>query len=199
VGQPERALNKKMGFQKYIRELYKKPDQLKSLFFKRLIQWRKQPTVIRIEKPTRLDRARSLGYKAKRGYFMVRVRVKRGGRKRPRFKGGRRSRAMRRRKIVGKSYQWIAEERAVRKFKNCEVLNSYQIAKDGVFYWFEVILLDRIIVRSYPNMGWVGDSKGRVFRGKTAAGKRSRGILTKKGKGAEKLRPSLRAHKRRSK
>lgn len=188
-----------MGFQKYIKELYKKPEQLKKVFFKRLIEWRKQPAVIRLEKPTRIDRARSLGYKAKRGYVVVRVRVKRGGRKRPRFMGGRRSKHMRRRKIVGKSYQWIAEERAARKFKNCEILNSYPIAKDGIYYWVEVILLDKIIVRNYPQMEWVGDSKGRVFRGKTAAGKRSRGILTKKGRGAEKLRPSLRAHKRLSK
>jgi len=40
--------------------------------------------------------------------------------------------------------------------------------------------------------------KGRVFRGKTSAGKSSRG-LRNKGKGAEKLRPSLRAHGRRGK
>jgi large subunit ribosomal protein L15e len=188
-----------MGFQKYIREIYKKPEKLKELFFKRLIEWRKQPTIVRLEKPTRIDRARSLGYKAKRGYIVVRVRLKRGGRKRPLFKGGRRSKHMRRKKIVGKSYQWIAEERAAKKFKNCEVLNSYQIAKDGIYYWFEVILLDKTIVRTYPEMGWVGDSKGRVFRGKTAAGKRSRGILTKKGIGAEKIRPSLRSHNRKSK
>ena len=188
-----------MGFQKYIKELYKKPEQLKKVFFKRLIEWRKQPAVIRLEKPTRIDRARSLGYKAKRGYVVVRVRVKRGGRKRPRFMGGRRSKHMRRRKIIGKSYQWIAEERAARKFKNCEILNSYPIAKDGIYCWVEVILLDKMIVRNYLNMGWIGDSKGRVFRGKTAAGKRSRGILTKKGRGAEKLRPSLRAHNRLSK
>jgi len=188
-----------MGFQKYVKELYKNPDQLKDLFFKRLIEWRKQPAVLRIEKPTNIASARSLGYKAKRGYFIVRVRLKRGGRKRPLFKGGRRPRTMRRRKIVGKSYQWIAEERAAKNFKNTEVLNSYQIAKDGVSYWFEVILLDKMIVRNYPEMGWLGDSKGRVYRGKTAAGKRTRGILTKKGTGAEKLRPSLRANKRRSK
>ena len=188
-----------MGFQKYITELYKKPETLKKLFFKRLIEWRKQPVVLRIPKPTRIDRARSLGYKAKKGYVVVRVRLKRGGRQKPLIKKGRRSKRRGRKKVVGKSYQWIAEERAAKKYKNCEVLNSYEIAKDGVSCWHEVILVERETVGKHPGMEWLKDSKGRVFRGKTAAGKRSRGILTKKGKGAEKLRPSLRAKKRRGK
>ena len=40
--------------------------------------------------------------------------------------------------------------------------------------------------------------KGRVYRGKTSAGKRGRG-LHNKGKGAEKLRPSLKANQNRGK
>jgi large subunit ribosomal protein L15e len=40
--------------------------------------------------------------------------------------------------------------------------------------------------------------RGRAYRGKTSAGKRGRG-LHKKGKGAEKLRPSLRANLNRGK
>lgn len=96
-------------------------------------------------------------------------------------------------KILNKNYQQIAEERSIRKFKNCEVLNSYQLAKDGKYAWFEVILLDREIVQNYPNMAWVAKGKGRAFRGKTMAGKRARGIATNKGKGAEKLRPSRKA------
>lgn len=184
---------------KYLADIYKKPKQnLGQLWMQRLIKWRKDPSIVRIDKPTRLDRARSLGYKAKQGYIVVRVKLIRGGRKRPRFKGGRRSKAMRRRKIVGKSYQWIAEERAAKKYTNCEALNSYQIAVDGRYYWFEVILVDKEQVSKYKGMEWLarGKHKGRVFRGKTSSGKRGRGILIRKGKGAEKLRPSLRARKR---
>jgi len=188
-----------MGIYKHIQELYKNPkSNLKELWKKRLVDWRKEPVILRLEKPTRLDKARSIGYKAKKGFFIVRIRVKRGGRQRPKIRKGRRSKTQRRKKIVGKSYRWIAEERVAKNFKNCEVLNSYEIAKDGLFYWFEVILMDKMIVRNYPGYEWVGDSRGRVFRGKTSAGKKSRG-LRHKGKGAEKLRPSLRAHKRKGK
>lgn len=188
-----------MSMYKYLTEIYKKPKKnLGDLWIQRLVKWRRDPSLVRIDKPTRLDRARSLGYKAKQGYITVRVKLIRGGRKRPQFKSGRRSKHMRRRKIVGKSYQWIAEERASKKYPNCEVLNSYQIAVDGRYYWFEVMLVDKVQVSKYKGMEWLakGKHKGRVFRGKTSAGKRSRGILTHKGKGAEKLRPSLRANKR---
>ncbi len=39
---------------------------------KRLAEWRKEPAVLRIDRPTRIDRARSLGYKAKQGFLIVR-------------------------------------------------------------------------------------------------------------------------------
>jgi len=186
-----------MGVYKYLKELYKKPSpEFSDYLKKRLITWRKENVLERIEKPTRLDRARAIGYKAKPGYFVVRVRVIRGGRKREHFMGGRRSRTMRRKKIVGKNYQWVAEERAARNYRNAEVLNSYFMAKDGIHAWYEVILADRKTVGKYKGMEWISDIKGRVFRGQTSAGRKSRG-LRNKGKGAEKIRPSLRANKRR--
>jgi large subunit ribosomal protein L15e len=40
--------------------------------------------------------------------------------------------------------------------------------------------------------------RGRAYRGKTSAGKRGRGLFNK-GKGAEKLRPSLKANLNRGK
>lgn len=175
----------------YIRDAWKQGTNIRD----RLIKWRKSDSVVRVEKPTRLDRARSLGYKAKQGYVVVRVKLKRGGRKRERFKGGRRSKHMRRRKVVKKSYQWVSEERANRKYPNCEVLGSYPLAKDGKHYFFEVLLADRVQVGKYDSMGWLGDAKGRVFRGLTSAAIKSRG-LRKKGIGTEKIRPSLRANKR---
>ena len=189
---------------KYIRNAWKQPkENLGSIWKERLILWRKEPVTVRIERPTRLDRARSLGYKAKQGFVIVRQRVIRGGRQRPQIRKGRRSKHYRRRKIVGLSYQSVAEQRAAKKYVNCEVLNSYYVAKDGRYFWYEVILVDKAHpqVLSDPNLKWIAEKKhtGRVFRGLTAAGKRSRGILTHKGKGAEKMRPSLRANLRRSK
>ncbi|KYK25612.1 50S ribosomal protein L15e [Euryarchaeota archaeon SM23-78] len=178
-----------MGMYKHIRELWKKPKKnLGEVQRKRLILWRKQPVTVRIEKPTRLDRARSLGYKAKQGFVLIRQRVGRGGRMRPK-PGRRRPKTSRRRKIVKKNYQWVAEGRAVKKYTNCEVLNSYYVGQDGKHYWYEVILIDR----DHPNikkdlvLKRIAKQRGRVHRGLTSAGKKSRG-LRRKGKGAEKIR-----------
>ena len=41
----------------------------------------------RASRPSRPDKARRLGYKAKQGYVIYRIRVRRGGRKRPAPKG----------------------------------------------------------------------------------------------------------------
>jgi len=187
-----------MGYLKYVREIWNKPtSESKAIQKTRLIGWRKQPVTIRIEHPTRPDRARSLGYKAKLGFVVVRQRVKRGGRQRPKIKKGRRPKHSRRKKIVKKNYQQIAEERACKNYKNCEVLNSYIAGKDGISYWYEVILIDRDhpVVLHDKNARWIAVQRGRAFRGLTSAGRKSRG-LRKKGKGTEKTRPSLRANKR---
>src|SRR3990167_3868695 len=78
VNNPQ-IMEAKMGMYQYIREAWKKPkENLGSLWQERLIKWRQEPATIRIERPTRLDRARSFGYKAKQGYVMVRQRVNRG-------------------------------------------------------------------------------------------------------------------------
>ncbi|MFX0064864.1 MAG: 50S ribosomal protein L15e [Candidatus Hermodarchaeota archaeon] len=181
----------------------KNDKTFKNLRKERLIRWRREPAVNRVERPTRLDRARALGYQAKQGYVLVRVRLIRGGRKKPPPRRGRRSKRMGLTRITaGKSKQWMAEERAARKYPNLQVLNSYYIAEDGVYRWYEVILVDPYhpVILSDPKINWISDKnqKGRVYRGLTSAGKKSRG-LRNKGKGAEKLRPSLRAHNRNGK
>lgn len=185
-----------MGYLKYVRKLWKKPS--KALVKERVMGWRKSETVERVEKPTRIDRARSIGYRAKQGYVVARVKLLRGGRQRPLIKKGRRSKHRRRLKIVGKNYQWIAEEKANRKFKSCEVIGSYQLTKDGQYYYYEVILVDRILGEKYPEVRNLVQHKGRAFRGITSAARKSRG-LRHKGKGAEKMRPSLAAHSKRGK
>ena len=189
-----------MGAYKYMRELWKQPkENIGDIQRVRMQKWRTEGATERIDRPTRLDRARSLGYKAKQGIFMVRQRVDRGGRFRPKWDGGRRPKHFRHRKILGMSYQWIAEGRAGSKYVNCEVLNSYFVGKDGQYYWYEVIMVDKAnpSVLADKNLACIagGSHNRRVVRGLTAAGKRSRGLLTHKGKGAEKLRPSLRANK----
>ncbi|MBT3406611.1 50S ribosomal protein L15e [Candidatus Woesearchaeota archaeon] len=190
-----------MGYLKYIKDLWKKPKaNMPELMKDRLIEWRQDPVTLRIEKPTRLDRARSLGYRAKQGYIVVRQKVIRGSHTRPDIKHGRRSKRSGQRKDLSISYQVIAERRANLKFKNCEVLNSYLVAKDGRYAWYEIILVDREhpSIKADKRISWVSKKKGRAVRGLTSAGRKSRG-LRNKGKGAEKIRPSMRANKRTAK
>lgn len=166
-----------MSMYKYIRQLWKQPkENLGELWQKRLIEWKKQKATVRIEKPTRIDRARSLGYKAKQGYIIVRQKVMRQKRQRPKFAGGRRSKHMRRKKVLKMSYQWIAEQRAQKKYVNCTVLNSYPVGNDGKYFWYEVILVDRAhpAIKADPNINWICDKRGRAARGLTSAAKKSK-------------------------
>ncbi len=190
-----------MGIYKHIRNAWKKPKaSMPELWRNRLIEWRKQPVTTKLERPTRIDRARSLGYKAKQGYVVVRQRVLRGGHTRPQIKKGRRPRNYGTKLALRKNYQQIAEERAQRKFRNLAVLNSYWVIEDGKHYWFEVIMVDpdHPVIKSDKNINWICEKKNRsrVFHGKTSAGRKSRG-LRYKGKGVEKARPSRRANLRR--
>ena len=188
-----------MGFYQSVRGVWKsKSDEFRQINKERLIEWRKEGSTVRVSRPTRIDRARSLGYKPKSGVVVVRQRVLRGGRRRPDIKGGRRSKHARQLKILDKSYQAVAETRAADKYPNMEVLNSYYLAQDGLRYWFEVILVDRESreVAADKNLSGVAKVKGRVYRGLTSAARKSRG-LGNKGKGAEKVRPSRSAVNRR--
>lgn len=130
---------------KYMTEAWTEPKKtfVNELMKQRLIEWRKQPTTLRIEKPTRLDRARRLGYKAKQGFIIARVRIRRGGLRKKRPKSGRRPKRMGVKKLKpAKSLQKMAEERAAKKFPNLKVKNSYWVGQDGRSKWFEIILVD---------------------------------------------------------
>ncbi len=166
------------GFYHYLREAWKKPD--KKILRERMIEWRKSPKLVKVEKPLRLDRARALGYKDKKGFVVVRVRIKRGGHKRPRPNKARRSKRLHTRKILKMNYRWIAEQRVARKYKNLEVLNSYLIGKDGVHYFYEIILVDtnRPEIKNDKTINWITSpkSKKRVFRGLTSSAKKARGL-----------------------
>ncbi len=196
----EEATVETRNLYQFVRDAWKDPDKsyVYDLRRERILQWRRGPSFIRVERPTRIDRARSLGYKAKPGYVVVRARVRRGGLRKHAIKGGRRPKRKGISKItMGKSIQRIAEERTARKYPNMEVLSSYWIGEDGRKKYYEVILVDphHPCIMSDPKINWICGSshRGRVFRGLTPAGKKGRG-LRRKGKGAEKIRPSIRAH-----
>jgi large subunit ribosomal protein L15e len=184
---------------KYIAEAWAKPEKsfVGELSRERLVEWRRQSVISRIEKPTRLDRARKLGYKAKQGFIMVRVRVRRGGLRKVRPKAGRRPKRMGVKKFKpAKSLKLIGEERVARKFPNLEVLNSYWVGEDGRSKWFEVIMVDpsHPVIKADKNINWICQKQHhrRVFRSLTSAGKKVRS-LRRKGRGAEKFRPSRQA------
>ena len=161
-----------MGLYKYIRDTFKQQNSDKG-YKDRLIKWRKEPVTVRLDRPTRLDRARAVGYRAKQGILVVRQKALRGGRMRPKFKGGRRPKAMRRKLVLSKSYQWICEERVNKKYPNCEVLNSYHVGQDGKNIWYEVILVDRSHPQIKKDKSLSQLGKSRVFRGLTSAAKKS--------------------------
>jgi large subunit ribosomal protein L15e len=188
----------------YIKETFEKHEKgYKTPEWYRGIEYRKNRSLQRVEKPTKLHRARTLGYKAKQGYIIVRARIRKGGMHKVRPKRGRKPRALGVTKYTtGKNLQWIAEERAQRKYPNMQVLNSYKIYSDGKHWYYEVILVDpnHPVIKSDPKINWITESQHtkRVTRGLTSAGKRARG-LNKKGWGSEKTRPSIGANQGRGK
>ncbi len=188
----------------YVKETFEKHEKgYQTPHWFRGIEYRKGRSIQRIERPTKIHRARSLGYKAKQGYVVVRARIRKGGAHKVRPKRGRKPRAMGVNKYTtGKNLQWIAEERVQRKFPNMQVLNSYKMYSDGRHWYYEVIIVDpnHPVIKSDPKINWICEPahKKRVTRGLTAAGKKGRGLY-KKGWGSEKTRPSIGANSGRGK
>ena len=109
----------------------------------RVVSWRKQDAVTRIEKPSRILRARRLGYKAKQGIIVIRMRVGTGGMRKKRPTGGRRPKHLGVTRIkAAVNMKQVAERRVLERYPNMALLGSYFIYKDGMHYWFEVILAD---------------------------------------------------------
>ena len=184
-----------VGMYKYLKETFEAGYKAKNDDYKaRIVKWNNEPMVVRVEKPTNIARARELGYKAKQGVVVVRVGVKKGKKKRVTPGGGRKPSRSGRFFSRQKSKQSIAEDKAKRKFINCEVLNSYFVGKTGQKEFFEVILLEKSHPSIQSNREYSGiiSNTGRSFRGLTSSGKRHRGLMNK-GFGAEKQRPSVRS------
>jgi large subunit ribosomal protein L15e len=174
-----------MGAYKYVEELYKKKqsDVLRFILRIRCWEYRQLDVIHRASRPSRPDKARRLGYKAKQGCVIYRIRVRRGGRKRQVRKGA----------VNGKpaghgvnklkptrNLQSVAEERVGRRCPNLRVLNSYWVNQDAVYKYYEVILVDpsHKAIRRDPRMNWIckPTMKHRELRGLTSAGKKSRGL-----------------------
>jgi large subunit ribosomal protein L15e len=130
---------------------------------------------------------------------MYRVRVKRGGRKRPVPKG----RTMGKPTNQGinelkfqRSLRSQAEERVGRKCGGLRVLNSYWVAEDGTYKYFEVILVDTAhkAIRRDARINWIVNPvhKHREMRGLTAAGQANRGMF--KGSKYTKSKGGSRRH-----
>ncbi len=128
----------------------------------RVVGWRKEEAVTRIEKPSRIQRARRLGYKAKQGIIVVRMRVGTGGMRKQRPRGGRRPKHLGVTRIKADvSMKQVAENRVLERYPNMKLLGSYFVYKDGMHYWFEVILADR----AHPRITKDKELRKRVLPG----------------------------------
>ena len=190
-----------MGAYRYLEEIWKKKqsDVLRFLLRVRCWEYRQLPTIHRVQHPTRPDKARRLGYKAKQGYVVYRVRVRRGGRKRQVSKGivyGKPNTHGVNELKFKRSLRSVAEERIGRRAGNLRVLNSYWVNQDSTYKFFEVILVDpnHKVIRDDPRINWICNPthKHREMRGLTAAGKKARG-LSQKGHRHRKNIPSTHA------
>ncbi|XP_014361353.2 60S ribosomal protein L15 [Papilio machaon] len=174
-----------MGAYRYIQELYRKKlsDVMHFLLRVRVWQYRQLTRMHRAPRPTRPDKARRLGYRAKQGYVIFRIRVRRGGRKRPVAKGATygkpKSHGVNQLKPT-RNLQSIAEERVGRRCGGLRVLNSYWVAQDSSYKYYEVILVDpsHKAIRRDPKINWIVNAvhKHREMRGLTSAGRSSRGL-----------------------
>nr|CAA93816.1 ribosomal protein RL10 [Anopheles gambiae] len=174
-----------MGAYRYVQELYRKKqsDVMRYLLRVRAWQYRQMTRFHRAPRPWRPTRLRRLGYKAKTGFSIFRIRVRCGGRKRPVHKGCTYGKPKSHGVNQLKPYrclQSVAEERVGGRLGGLRVLNSYWVAQDAAHKYFEVIMVDppNNAIRRDPNVNWICNAvhKHRELRGLTSAGKSSRGL-----------------------
>lgn len=175
-----------MGAYKYMQEFWrnKQSDVMRFLLRIRCWQYRQLSVVHRVTRPSRPEKARRLGYKAKQGFVVYRIRIRRGCRKKQAPKGATYGKT----KNHGvnelkpkRNLQAIAEERVGRRVaKSLRVLNSYWVAQDSTFKFYEVICIDPFhkAVRRDPKINWICNPvhKHRELRGLTSAGRKHRGL-----------------------
>ena len=107
------------------------------------VEWRRQNSLVRVERPSRIQKARQLGYKAKQGIVVIRMRVGRGNMRRKRPVAGRRPKHLGVLRIKpALSMQKVAERRVLERHPNMKLLGSYYLYQDGLYLWYEVIIAD---------------------------------------------------------
>ena len=142
--------------QVWLKMLKENPIELRQ----KAVIWRNQNAVTRVEKPSRIARARRLGYKAKQGIIVIRMRVGTGGMRKQRPRSGRRPKHLGVTKIKADvSMKQVSERRVLERYPNMKLLGSYFLYKDGMHYWFEVILADP----SHPRIAKDKEIRKRVL------------------------------------
>ena len=142
--------------QVWLKMLKENPIELRQ----RAVVWRNENAVTRVEKPSRIARARRLGYKAKQGIIVIRMRVGTGGMRKQRPRGGRRPKHLGVTKIKADvSMKQVSERRVLERYPNMKLLGSYFLYKDGMHYWFEIILADP----SHPRIAKDKEIRKRVM------------------------------------
>ena len=107
------------------------------------VEWRRQNSLVRVERPSRIQKARQLGYKAKQGIVVIRMRVGRGNMRKKRPVAGRRPKHLGVLRIKpALSMQKVAERRVLERHPNMKLLGSYYLYQDGLYLWYEVIIAD---------------------------------------------------------
>ncbi|XP_045125448.1 uncharacterized protein LOC123512860 [Portunus trituberculatus] len=174
-----------MGAYKYMQEIYRKKQSnvMRFLLRVRALQYRHLNKLHRAPRPTCPEKVWRLGYKVKQGFVMYRIRIHRGGRKRPMPRGS----------TYGKpkthgvnqlkpthNLQSLAEERTGRRLGGLCFLNSYWVVQDSTYKYYEVILVGiwHNVVRKDTSLDWIckHTHKHREMRGKTSAGRKHCGL-----------------------
>lgn len=170
-----------------MQELWRKKqsDVMTFLLRQRCWQYRQLNAIHRATRPTRPEKARRLGYRAKQGFVIYRIRVRRGCRKKQVAKGA----------VFGKpknegvnqlkpkrNHQAIAETRVGRRVAQAlRILGSYWIGQDSTYKFYEVICVDPFhkAIRRDAKINWICDPvhKHREQRGLTSAGRKHRGLV----------------------
>merc|ERR1712231_3580 len=123
------------GAYKYMNEVWRKKssDTMRYLQRIRVWQYRNLNTIHRASKPTRPEKARRLGYKATQGFVVYRIKIRRGGRKKPVPKGATMGKPTNMGVFVqfARRLQSVAEERVGRHCGSLRVMNSYWVGEDS--------------------------------------------------------------------
>jgi len=174
-----------MGAYKYQNELWRKKQSDTMRYIQRVRTWhfRHLPSLHRVQTPTRPAKARQMGYKAKQGFSVFRIRVRRGCRKRLAPKGATYGKPVNEgvnQLKFQRRIQSVAEERTGKALGGLRVLNSYWVGQDSTYKYFECIMVDpqHKAIRRDGDMNWMCSNKHkhRELRGLTSAGKKSRGL-----------------------